>query len=467
MMGRKILYGKIGRSMPLTLEKCGTLGGDIEMTAVLTLLAKAYPDDEIVLIGRNTGENPQDVGLPANITNPWTEWSPRLRTYLNEQGFNHPNLSVDEHLKALNFIMHLTGDRFLSADAMIMWVGQHGTSNSPIPKIGDRSVMTKPQDAFTYYSGFLLHGINHWRDRDPIQREPIFLNADPRNYLKMRDMKWPLRHPVLTQFGFSHKIKHERYGDPNKDEFLRWINDKNLHYRLTENMGYTDEANVWSSLVRNVYSRLELNALLPGTPSGALLSFNDAWADRKSFGVVINEARAIGVPERLGRLKAMHDWIMPLRPAFIHGTWSDKAMQSLRSRWGADLQVNPLPWHDYAKTMHTVRCTFTTPSSGSGWATTKPWEAFALGVVCFFHPDYDTQNNILGDTGDYLKRWLRVRSPAELRDRVLHLSTPAGRSDWLSLVFAQRAHFDNNVGLTGRYPRFLQLIDDRLNGVLS
>jgi hypothetical protein len=114
MMRRKILYAKIGRSMPLTLAKCGTLGGDIEMTATLTALARAYSDDEIILIGRNTGENPRDVGLPENIINPWTEWGPELRRFLNTNELNHPNLSVDEHKRALAFIMDMTGDTFLT-----------------------------------------------------------------------------------------------------------------------------------------------------------------------------------------------------------------------------------------------------------------------------------------------------------------------------------------------------------------
>jgi hypothetical protein len=457
-MRRKILYGKIGRSMPLTLEKCGTLGGDIEMTAVLTALANAYPDDEIILIGRNTGENPQDVGLPKNITNPWTEWGPRLRNYLNGTGLNHPNLSVEEHRIALRFIMSMTHDTFVDADAMVIWVGQHGTSNSPIPKIGDRSVLTKPQDAFTYYSGFLLRGINLWRDVDPIQREPIFLNADPRNYLKMRDMKWPLRYPVLTQFNFDHNIKHERYGDHTPVLSGYWGSRSDI----TAETG----GDVWRSTVQNVYSRLELNALMSGTPSGDLLTYDGNWENRRPFGVVINEARVVGVPERLGRLRAMHDWIMPLRPAFVHGTWSDKSMNSLANRWGFNLQITPLPWSDYAAKMHTVRCTFTTPSSGSGWATTKPWEAFGLGVVCFFHPDYDTQNNILGDASPHLHAWLRVKTPAQLRDRVIHLNTVAGRQDWERLVDLQHQHFIRNISGNHR-PTFMKMIDDRLNGVVS
>jgi hypothetical protein len=445
--------------MPLTLAKCGTLGGDIEMTATLTALARAYSDDEIILIGRNTGENPRDVGLPENIINPWTEWGPELRRFLNTNELNHPNLSVDEHKRALAFIMDMTGDTFLSADAMIMWVGQHGTSNSPIPKIEDRSVFTKPQDAFTYYSGFLLRGINLWRDVDPIQREPIFLNADPRNYLKMRDMKWPLQHPVLTQFDFTHKIKHERYGD--RTGYNWWYSPDGPYGVEVPDGGHTSE--IWCADVQNTYARLELNALLPGTPSGELLPYNGHWENRKSFGMVINEARVIGVPYAKTRLAAMRDWVMPLHPSFVFGTWSKEAIVKLRDEFGS-FSPTSLPWDEYASVMHQVRCTFTTPSSGSGWATTKPWEAFGLGVVCFFHPDYDTQNNILGDADPTLTSWLRVKNPNQLRDRVLHLNTLAGQKDWESLVTLQYRHFLDNVGWN-RQPTFMKMIDDRLNGV--
>lgn len=432
------LYGKLGRSMPLTLAKCGTLGGDIEMTATLTALAKMRPDDTIVLIGRNTGENPQLAGLPDNIINPWTELNGVVRQFLNDNKMNHPNLSIKEHQLAGEFMLGLTAGWWDAADDVVMWIGQHGTTNHPIPKVEDRSILTKPHDAFTYYVGYLLRGINRWRDIDPLRHEPVFLNADPRNYLKMRDLKHPLSHPVLTQFDFTHNIKHERYGDPG---------------------GYGD---VWSAKVHNTYSRLELNALLPGTPSGDLLKFNGAWENRRSFGIVINEARAIGVPYPKTRLHAMLNWIMPLNPAFIHGTWSKSSVQAVRVAGYTGFDPSPLPWSQYTDTMHQVRCTLTTPSSGSGWATTKPWEAFGLGVVCFFHPDYDTQDNILKDAPTMLQRWLRVRSFTELRDRVIHLSTPAGRQDWEWLVLAQRAHFDNNVGTFGATPTFMNMINDRL-----
>jgi hypothetical protein len=63
----RIGYAKLGRSMPLTLDRCGNLGGDVEMVAVVKELALRHPEDDFFLTGRNTGERPADVGLPGNV----------------------------------------------------------------------------------------------------------------------------------------------------------------------------------------------------------------------------------------------------------------------------------------------------------------------------------------------------------------------------------------------------------------
>jgi hypothetical protein len=444
----RIGYAKLGRSMPLTLAACGTLGGDIEMTAALVALAKSRPDDEFVLIGRNSNDDPNAAGLPPNVINPWVQWAPRLREYVG--GMKRRlgiagGLNVEGQREVVDFMHDLTRDTFLSLDNMVMWIGQHGTTNSPIPKIEDRSILTKPYDWSIFYASFLLNGINAWRDVDPWQREEICLNADPRNHHKMRDLKWPLRHPILTQYNFTNNIKHERYGDYDDRQFR-------LGARLAE-------PDVWESTVQNVYSRLELNALVPGTPSGDLVTYNEDWHSRDPFGIVINEARAIGIRPEMSRLTAMREYVAQLAPAWVYGTWSAASMTKLAS-YGFKTPINPLPWRDYIPTIQTVRSTFTTPSSGSHWATTKPWEAFGAGVVCFFHPEYDKQGHILADAPDWLRTWLCVENPDQLRERVAHLSTAAGRLDWLTIVRAQRAHFDAAM----QELRYLKMINDRLDG---
>ena len=436
-MGKLIGYGKIGRSMPLTLDKCGNLGGDVEMVAVVKELALRHPEDEFVLVGRNTGEHPAEVGLPGNVTNPWTRLAPLLRKRLNEAGLNKSALDVDGHYKVQGIFNDLIGHIFPQLDALVLWIGQHGTTNTPLPGVAKDGV-TKPHDSFAYYAGYLLRGVNRFRDRDPFNYEEIYLNADSRNYLKMRDLAWPLRHPVLTQMTYEHKIRNER---EHRDlhGYAPWGAE------LIEKNGHK----LWQSTVKNVYSRLEVNGLRPGTPFGDLISYDDRWEGRGHFGLFINEARSY-VGEEVKRLNIMRDWILPLEPTWVHGTWSKKSLAEL------GMEIEPAPWSEYYPRLHSVRSTFTTPSSGSGFATAKPWEAFAAGTVCFFHPRYDEQDNILGDTSPELRKWLRADSPAALAYRVRAVNEDEGLWRWI--ITEQRKHFDNAMSdLT-----YVKMIEDRI-----
>lgn len=451
-MGKIIGYGKLGRSMPLTLDKCGNLGGDVEMVAVVKELALRHPDDWFYLLGRNSGEKPEAVGLPPNVINPWIHWGPQLRDRVTAAGLKGVTLTPDLQLKLADIFDDIVGDTFLKLDGMVMWVGQHGTSNTPIPKVSDPAQLTKPQDWCAWYSGFMLRGINRWRDaRGPWDYEEICLNADARNRHKMRDMKWPLRHPILAQFKSEKPLKHYRYGDTRHPAAPGWPREE--WERYARDIG----DNTWVSTVRDAYARLEINGLRPGTPFGDLISFNDDWARPGNFGLFINEARAIGIRPELARKTIMRQWIIPLNPYFVHGTWSKESLAEFADPWN---KIFPAPWDQYYPRLHSVRTTLTTPSSGSGWATAKPWEAFAAGTVCFFHPEYDTQDNILGDAHPALKNWLRVRSPEELNARVKHLNSDAGRTDWSWLINEQRCHFEKALEeLT-----YMKMIEERLYG---
>lgn len=440
----KVAYGKVGRSMPLSLDKCGNLGGDVEQAAVVGELARRNPGIDFYLLGRNTGENPQDVGLPSNVHNPWMHWAPQLLAEKRRRGLNKSNLTVDEHLEIQSIMDWITLPAFLEMDHIIMWAGQHGTTNAPLPSVKDPTQLTKPHDWSAHYVAFITRGINEWRNVDPWNREEIWLNSDPRNYLKLRDLKWPLRHPVLAQYTYENNIKHARYGDG--DDFEEWSAHDYAAIASPD-----DRHRVWLSRVSNVYARLEMNGLMPGTPFGDLISFNDVWAGRHNFGLFINETRRY-VREDIQRLNVLREWVLPLEPAFIHGTWSKESLAQL------DLDIKPAPWDLYYPRLHSVRCTFTTPASGTGWATAKPWEAFAAGTVCFMHPGYDKQNNILADAPDGLANWLRVDTPDQLHKRVQHLNSAAGIQDWYWLISAQREHYDNAVCEA----RYAQLIEERI-----
>jgi hypothetical protein len=85
------------------------------------------------------------------------------------------------------------------------------------------------------------------------------------------------------------------------------------------------------------------------------------------------------------------------------------------------------------------KTTLTTPASGSGWATAKPWEAFQNGTVCFFHPKYDTQNHILKDASPALNEWLRVRDAVHFRKLVEYVNQ--NREVWEWIVNEQYEYF--------------------------
>lgn len=443
MRPRKIGYAKLGRSMPLRLDKCGSNGGDVEMVPTLQLLAERHPDVEFIVIGRNSGDKPQDVGLPANVTNPWGNWgwSPLVRAKLNELGLSHPNLTIEDHRQVLEVLRFYAEPMIMDLDGIVMWVGQHGTTNTPLPSIQRPGTFTKPHDWSTLYCSYLLQGINRWRDVDPLNREEVMLNADPRNVVKYRDSKWPWRHPVLSQYERVDNVKHERYGAGVElfTEFAQ--HDKELT---------PDARDIWHGRTRSVYSRLEISGLLPGTPFAQTIRYTDNHVRAHDFGIIFNETKREVALAR-SRRHILERWVMPLSPGFIRGKWSEATKREL------NVAIEPVDVDDYFYLLSTARCTLTTPSSGSGWATAKPWEAFAAGVVCFFHPAYDDQNHILRDAPAVLQTWLRVSNPLELRDRVRQMRDNPGF--FTEIVWLQRNHFEIAV----EEKRYLREIEKRLN----
>lgn len=429
----RIGYGKIGRAIGLTPNSWGVVGGDDEPPLLLKTMAETWPEHTFVLLGRNSGENPQEAGFPPNVENPFVDLKNDLLSITRGNG---SPMSIEQLYRTAPGLIQLWGPVFDTLDSVIMWMGQHGTSNYPIPKTDGSGVLTRPQDAFVYYVGPMIGGVNRWTSKDPLNRSAIWLDADPRNYLKCRDLAWPPR-DVLGQFNFTKKEKHWRYretGAPADYGFKGdWVNgDPNT--------------NTWHAEHKYIYSRLEICGILPEhVPS----DFADGWESRWHFGLFINEARAYVANNRLA---ALRDYVLPLNPAFIHGKWSKKSLEEIERIMGDGYSIAPAPAEVYYDNLRSVRSTFTTPSSGSGWATTKPWQAFATGTACFFHPKYDTQGHIIptleqvekGEVEDpnlaQLARWLRVRKPDDLFKRVNALNFD--RDAWTWIVTEQRKLYD-------------------------
>lgn len=409
--------------MPLSPASWGVVGGDDEPPLLLKTLAARYPQHEFVIVGRNSGESPGDVGLPSNVTNPWSSLLSELKVRLKDvKGVDKKIAVYDDLLMPL----------FTDLDGLIVWTGQHGTSNSPIPVVGSGwEKVTQPQEAFVNYASYVIRGINAWRAGNPLEREEVWLCPDPRNYLKCRDLLYPPRHPVLGQFNFTKKEKHERYGDrrdPSDVGFeAEWEGD-----------------HVWVAEHRYKYSQLEVCGIWPEHIDAR---YADNFEERDHFGLFINEARSY---VKHNRLAAMREYVLPLKPVFVHGKWCEGSLATIKDLGGPSIE--PAPAEVYYDKLRSVKCTLTTPSSGSGWATTKPWQAFATGTVCFFHPEYDTQGHIIPTIEQakswafkdlnlpHLALWLRVTSPEDLQKKVAAVSS--SRETWEWLTQAQRALYD-------------------------
>lgn len=415
----KIGYMKFGRSWKLDPANGTTTGGDLDVARALHMMSRLRPNDEIVLVGRNSGERPQDLGYPVNVTNPWTDLWPKLRPAILENvKRTEKGAMTDESVKYVydTYVEHVVPYLFSDLDAIISWAGQHGTSNSPIPQMKDPTKFTNPQDAFTWYCSYQVAGLNHWRDSH-LDREETWLCPDPRNYMKARDIKWPIKNSFIAQYDQTRKSKHERYGDPTSPESYN---------------GFWEGDNVWVAPVRYTYDALELTAL-PSPSRLPPVADISQHANRYSFGMLVNENRAYVAKDRLS---IMQGWVLEHWPeAEIFGNWSKKSIEVLQRP-----DIRPCPYEHLPAVFPRWRSTLTTPASGSGWATAKPWECFAYGTVCFFHPDYDTQGHILRDADPELRDWLLVTSAEDLKAKVARMDR--NPSMWANVIAMQRLYFE-------------------------
>ena len=149
------------------------------------------------------------------------------------------------------------------------------------------------------------------------------------------------------------------------------------------------------------------------------------------IGIIANENK----PVEPTRARILNEWVLPFWPECpIFGKWTAEGAASIGRP-----DVHPIDTVTLAHTLSLWSSTLMMPASGSGWATAKPWESFAAGVVCFFHPAYDTGDSILHDAPPWLRALLRPSSPDELRMRVNFVHEDAVSRQ--KIVLAQREHF--------------------------
>ncbi len=411
----------------------GSLGnGDVDVYNALKRLGDAHPEVDWVLVGRNSGEVPQNVGMPDNVLNPWT--AGRNEYAGINQNDREGVMAVHER-----YAVPLVNDPTL--DTHLVWAGQHGMVNTKIPlvrgKTGESEIqVASPQISFVNYAAYLLHGLNHWRSEN-LDKEETWLVPDVRNYLKARDLMWPVRGPVLAQYERVHNRHMYRYGDTRRPEDLGW-----------QDTAYIDDkthSGCWTTKEKYAYAGVEFTALDHPDDSRALFDARPGHSERYDFGTLVNETRWLGkkitgggrTSATLSRVTVLKEYVTDQFPGCeIFGNWSDDSKEELGRP-----DIRPCPQKYLGQTMQRWRTMLTTPASGSGWATAKPWEAFASGTVCFRHPKYDDQGWIYGsDMQSELRDWLSVNSAGDLKSRVDYLTQNPTTWEWL--VTEQRKYFE-------------------------
>lgn len=446
-------YAKLGRSLQLDLSK-GDMAGNAEATNVLVRLARRNPDVTWYIVGKNNGT----TALPENIVNIWpsnVSKAPWLHgELLYRCGFCKTpatsatawTLDCCERARDIMNLEDWVKAFMMRLDALVMHVGQHGVVHAPIPTVKtkwDENDFATPYAWARNYGHYLIDGFNRFCDaRDGGKGKVVWLCADPRNFFKARDIKWPTGatedEPVLAQYEYSRDGKHERYLDPRSPAELGFKAEQQR------------DGQVWKVMHHYVHSGLEM-AMLPdnwdtwGRPS---------FEERYSVGVATTAAY---IPDRRMRRSAMiQDWVLSQFPqASIWGKWNEKSLADLDEP--DRVKVNsPL---DFSDLLANYRTTVALPPTGTiangmRWCTAKPYQVFAARSVCFFLPPTDAQGWIIPNiervdgskqvepglwsmrddwTQDelHLARWLRVRNPDDYGKRARAASEDKATWEWL------------------------------------
>jgi len=147
-----------------------------------------------------------------------------------------------------------------------------------------------------------------------------------------------------------------------------------------------------------------------------------------SFAIVLNQGR----PDRYPMLK---EWILDkIQDVNIIGQWDKKYTESDK-RFVGTMQLDDVQIY-----MNSVRSSFIIPIK-KGWVTSKYIEMIHAGVIPFFHPTYDTQNNLK------MPDWIRPKNTSDLLKRIdenMDDSVYLSRISELRNIFCKEKYYDGS-----------------------
>lgn len=182
----RIAYGNLGRSIPLTMDEASNVGGDIEVIMLLNRLVQE--GHEVHIVGRNRGEK---VELNGGVNH----WAPGGVFDNCPENSRHKDPVFD----AYDAFLQERIKRLPQFDAVLIWLGQHGSSLHPVPAVqdGKKGTWTNPMGSDVNYGYPLVCMVNH------LGIKPFWLCPDPRNMVKFRDLWDPKQRDILAQFNTS------------------------------------------------------------------------------------------------------------------------------------------------------------------------------------------------------------------------------------------------------------------------
>lgn len=346
---KHIAFAKLGKSIKF-ITAFSPIGGDNEAPSMLRILANNNPDITFHIIGRSDFNRLDE--------NQITELFPYRNVKDAFEGHKGP-ADPDR-------IIHYFDDLGFQPDAFVMMMGQVGNVSIPNRIWGQRDP-TKTVAIIDMTKNYTTP-ITKWLNENPLMHIVEVCN-DPRYTLKQSKDCFVDPKISLSQYTYEY----ERESSRSYDDQTRVKTKVPCKYAEMERIFLYDREQPY-----------------PGP--------EDCPRDIP-FMVVLNE----GTPSRYKLLK---EWVLDgIDDVEIYGKWThEDALEDNRFK-------GSMPLEELQQKLQAVRATFIIPIA-KGWTTSKYIEMIHAGVIPFFHPTYDEQDNL------NVPKWLRPKSPEAMMQAV-------------------------------------------------
>lgn len=430
--------------------------GDQEKPNLLFRLAERNPDVDWIVVGHN------DIpwSRQENIYNAWHGSRSLAAVMPPYQGYYRTPFEPYWTGKPSYWCSEVSGfedwlvEKISQLDGIVIHVGQHAPTQIRIPQATKtwHQTFTDPNldgnkvyDSMQSYCRYLVRGLNALGDVSVGQAPVVWLVPDPRNFLKARDVKWPLgTNDMLAQHQFTRSQRHERFGDYRSPEAIGFRGIK------LERSNEVGEYELWSAHHRYRHCDLELMILSNDWDTLNRASFEF----RVPVGIATTSTKASVLGEGKRRSQFVREYLLDAFPdAEVYGKWDAASLADVPDE--TVRETSPDRFYDV---LNRFRVTLSLPIVDSDWSVAKPYQCWAAGSVCFYAEHVDAQgwtlpsrrqapgtkkvNTIQGTDfysvrddwthDDYvLANWLRVETPVEFQQRATFVASDAAVWTWL------------------------------------